>query len=257
MTVQELLNAADKGGLQTIRWPVFLGSLTFLLPLLVFYSTDISQLDNWNGTATGLALAFSALLGVMMINLILPLISSGPDNFISVSAGSLIMAYVAFPLTCSILLLYFVPLGWYWLIIALLAPWASDVTAYFTGSAIGRHHILPKISPKKTLEGCLGGIIGTVIVLMLYSEIVLLRVTQVRPDLAMHLLFAMVGGVVLSIASQLGDWLASVMKRCAGIKDFGKLLPGHGGVLDRFDSAFFTMPVTFLLAILYWQFFLK
>ncbi len=96
---------------------------------------------------------------------------------------------------------------------------------------------------------------GTVIVLVLYAEFVLIRVTEVRPDMLMHLLFALIGGVVLSLASQLGDWLASVIKRRVGIKDFGKLLPGHGGILDRFDSAFFTMPITLLLAILYWQFF--
>lgn len=255
MTVQELLNAAEAGGLRMVRWPVFIGSMTFLLPLVLKLTSDVIELDAWNGAAAALALSLSALLGIMMMNLIVPLIKTGPDQLMSVAAGSLIMAYTAFPLTCSILLLYYVPLGWYWLVLALIAPWASDVTAYFTGSAIGRNHILPKISPKKTLEGCLGGLAGTVVVLILYTEFVLLRVTKIRPDMLQHFLFALVGGIVLSIASQFGDWLASVIKRRVGIKDFGKLLPGHGGILDRFDSAFFTMPITLLLAILYWQFF--
>lgn len=255
MTVHELINAAESGGLKMVRWPIYIGSLTFLMPLILKLTSDVISLDAWNGAAAALALSLSALMGLMMMNLIIPLINKGPNLLMSVASGSLIMAYTAFPLTCSVLLLYFVPLGWYWLVLALVAPWASDVFAYFTGSAIGRRHILPNISPKKTLEGCLGGLAGTVIVFAIYAEFVLLRVTNIRPDILMHLLFTLVGGIVLSLASQLGDWLASVIKRRAGIKDFGNILPGHGGILDRFDSAFFTMPITLLLAILYWQFF--
>src|SRR5690554_890960 len=80
MTVQELLNAADAGGLKTIRLPVFVGALTFLLPLALRFSADAMELDVWNGAAAGLALTLAVLLGLMMINLILPLINKGPDQ---------------------------------------------------------------------------------------------------------------------------------------------------------------------------------
>ena len=256
VAVQELLNAVQTGGLKTPRIPVFVGSLTFLAPLILtgLGSTTIMKQDT-SSTVAGLALSLFALISIMILNLIVPLLKTGPEGLLATAAGSLIMAYVAFPLVCSVLLLYTVKLGWFWLVLALLTPWASDVSAYFTGSAIGRHRFLPHISPKKTIEGCIGGVVGTVIVLMLYFELVLARMNESRPEAWRNLIFAAVAGIILSLASQLGDWLASAIKRRVGIKDFGRLLPGHGGILDRFDSAFFTMPATLVLALLYWSLF--
>jgi phosphatidate cytidylyltransferase len=127
----------------------------------------------------------------------------------------------------------------------------SDVFAYFTGSLLGRHLIVPSLSPKKTVEGSLGGIAGSILSQMLIFHLFRDLLGRSACRSSDYLAFAILSGLLLSIASQLGDWLASGFKRYCGIKDFGDVLPGHGGLMDRFDSAFFTLPVTLILAVLY------
>ena len=118
-----------------------------------------------------------------------------------------------------------------WLIV--LTAFGTDIMAYFTGVFLGKHKLCPKISPKKTIEGSIGGILGSVILCGLFSWLII-------PRLLVHcLIIGLLGGVV----SQFGDLTASIFKRKMGIKDYGNLIPGHGGILDRFDSVFFTVPV--------------
>jgi phosphatidate cytidylyltransferase len=136
-------------------------------------------------------------------------------------------------------------------VIGLFAPWVSDVFAYFTGSILGKHKIVPHISPKKTVEGCIGGAVGCAVVMVLFFSLFMDQFIDTSFGRPIILLFAALIGVILSIVSQLGDWMASAIKRWAGIKDFGKILPGHGGLLDRFDSAFFTLPVIFAVALFF------
>lgn len=120
-----------------------------------------------------------------------------------------------------------------WLIF--LTAFGTDISAYFTGYAIGRHKLCPKISPKKTIEGAVGGVAGSVALCALFSYLFL-------PDVMIHcLVIGALGGVL----SQFGDLTASIFKRKLGIKDYGNLIPGHGGILDRFDSVLFTAPVIY------------
>ncbi|HWQ79955.1 MAG TPA: phosphatidate cytidylyltransferase, partial [Anaerovoracaceae bacterium] len=120
-----------------------------------------------------------------------------------------------------------------WLIF--LTAFGTDSMAYFTGLLIGRHKLAPKISPKKTIEGAAGGIIGSVLLCCLFGYFVI-------PRLLLHcIMIGILGGVV----SQLGDLTASIFKRKMGIKDYGNLIPGHGGILDRFDSVLFTAPMVY------------
>ena len=134
------------------------------------------------------------------------------------------------------------------MVIGLFAPWVSDVFAYFTGSFIGKHKIVPHISPKKTWEGCIGGAVFTSLITALFFAFIMYDIIDVGISYTMYITFAALFGFVLSCVSQLGDWLASSIKRMVDIKDFGKLMPGHGGIMDRFDSAFFTLPVALGLA---------
>ena len=138
---------------------------------------------------------------------------------------------------------------WFYGIIGLFAPWVSDVFAYFSGVTLGKHKIIEHISPKKTWEGCIGGALGCAIAVMLYSIIVIYRLDGMTINPVLFCVITFITGFVISVMSQLGDWFASVIKRRCGIKDYGKILPGHGGMLDRFDSAFFTLPVGLLLAL--------
>lgn len=120
-----------------------------------------------------------------------------------------------------------------------VTAWFTDTAAYFTGVTIGKHKIFPTISPKKTLEGYIGGIIGSGLLTTIFGIIVS------RYDNSIGLANYIVIGLICAIASELGDLASSYIKRQTGIKDFGNLIPGHGGILDRFDSILFTAPVVF------------
>ena len=138
-----------------------------------------------------------------------------------------------------------------WLIwLAFIGAWGSDTCAYCVGKLIGKHKLpshLAELSPKKSLEGCIGGVVGAALIGFIYALFLKGRITWVSNPL---LTFAIMGGAG-SIISQLGDLVASAIKRNHGIKDYGKLIPGHGGILDRFDSVIFTAPIVFFLAILF------
>ena len=120
-----------------------------------------------------------------------------------------------------------------WLIF--LTAFGADIMAYFTGMLLGKHKLCPKISPKKTIEGSIGGILGSVIFCGMFAYFVI-------PQLLLHCIII---GVLGGIVSQLGDLTASIFKRKMGIKDYGNLIPGHGGIMDRFDSVLFTAPMIY------------
>jgi len=131
------------------------------------------------------------------------------------------------------------PYGWRLLLFAFAVIWGTDTGAYFIGSAMGRTPLAPRLSPKKTVEGAVGGLVVGTLTGFLFGLIF-----QLPP-------FWLVGtGILTSFAGQVGDLFASFLKRSAGVKDSGRFLPGHGGVLDRFDSALFALPVVYYLALL-------
>jgi len=120
----------------------------------------------------------------------------------------------------------------------------SDTGAYFTGCFLGKHKLAPEISPKKTVEGFVGGLVGAVIGVVIYC-IVLEKVF----DFAVNYYYIPIYGILGSLAAVLGDLVFSVVKRQTGIKDYGNLIPGHGGVLDRFDSMTVVAPLVELLML--------
>ncbi|MQA88916.1 MAG: phosphatidate cytidylyltransferase [Gemmatimonas sp.] len=119
-----------------------------------------------------------------------------------------------------------------------LLTWASDTAAYFVGRQWGARKLFPSVSPGKTVEGAIGAVAGAVLVAIAYRHVLLLF-----PLYHLELWQAVVLGILVSIAAQVGDLVESLFKRDAGVKDSGALLPGHGGALDRFDSLFFTLPL--------------
>ena len=125
----------------------------------------------------------------------------------------------------------------------LLLTWASDTGAYFVGRAIGGRKLIPKVSPGKTVAGAVGGLVVTVIVAWLLARTLLPSVAQLSLTHAGAILF----GIVVSVAAQIGDLAESLLKREGGVKDSSRIIPGHGGVLDRFDSLLFVLPVSYLL----------
>ncbi|WP_338011619.1 phosphatidate cytidylyltransferase [Desulforamulus aeronauticus] len=125
--------------------------------------------------------------------------------------------------------------GFVWLLLLLTATWASDTFAYFVGRVLGKHKLAPLLSPKKTIEGAVGGVIGSSLTALAFVKLV-----PVLPLWPVVLLGALIG-----IASLLGDLVESALKRQAGVKDSGNIIPGHGGMLDRFDSLLFTAPLVY------------
>jgi phosphatidate cytidylyltransferase len=126
------------------------------------------------------------------------------------------------------------------ILIAVVGPWISDAGAYFAGRFFGRHLLFPSLSPKKTVEGGLGGLLLTVLV-----------ITPVAYGLLdFSPLKALLIGAVVSVASQCGDLFESALKRILDLKDLGNFLPGHGGVLDRVDSLLFTAPAVYYISLL-------
>ncbi len=130
-----------------------------------------------------------------------------------------------------------------------ISSWISDTCAYLVGVMIGKHKLAPQLSPKKSIEGSIGGIVGSAIVGFLFGYFLL--------DKAMGgYMFGValfVIGAIGSVISQVGDLAASAIKRNHGIKDYGHLIPGHGGIMDRFDSVIFTAPMVYFLIILFFK----
>lgn len=126
------------------------------------------------------------------------------------------------------------------------AAFASDTFAFLVGCKFGKHKLCPEISPKKTIEGAIGGVIGVVILFLIITII-----SNTYFLMNYNILYMAIVGIVAGMAGQLGDLSASAIKRYCNIKDFGNIIPGHGGILDRLDSLLFVGPVMYTFLILY------
>ena len=136
--------------------------------------------------------------------------------------------------------------GLYLAFLVFLCSWGCDTCAYVVGKLIGKKHIFPELSPHKSLEGCIGGVVGAALIGGLYAHFF---VETAFPDRTITWIIAFIcaAGAVMSMV---GDLAASAIKRNHNIKDYGKLIPGHGGIMDRFDSMTVTAPMTYFLTIL-------
>lgn len=133
-----------------------------------------------------------------------------------------------------------------WLIF--ISSWGCDTCAYCTGMLFGKHKLSVTLSPKKTIEGSIGGIIGSIILGIIYTY---LMINKLNEDLQVSLIRVSIACGVGSIISQIGDLTASAIKRDYNVKDYGDIIPGHGGILDRFDSVIFTAPIFFFILNIY------
>lgn len=136
--------------------------------------------------------------------------------------------------------------GIFYVIITLAIPWFADAGAYFGGSALGKHKLCPKISPKKTVEGAVSGLIIGMLVPLLAG--VIFTAFFFDDSVRVNYVNFCIIGLCGSLISILGDLSFSLIKRSCGIKDYGSLIPGHGGMLDRFDSVIFTAPLIMILS---------
>jgi phosphatidate cytidylyltransferase len=151
--------------------------------------------------------------------------------------------YVGF-LLAHVSLIRNLALGRQWVLFLIATVWAGDISAFLFGSRLGRHKLYPKISPKKTVEGLAGGLLGSAVVAVAFS---LLFLPQLKTGPCVLLAFA------VGILGQLGDFTESMLKRSAQVKDSGSLIPGHGGILDRLDSFLFTAPFLYYFLLFFFK----
>lgn len=201
--------------------PLYAFALAFP-PLLRFFKEDV---------------AFVAKIAIMCVMLYLIYLFA----FIIFSHGKILysdaltMCVTVFYILLAINTLIYIrdfEKGQYIYLLTFIGAWVTDTFAYFTGVFFGKHKLIEDVSPKKTIEGSVGGTLFCAIGFVVLGLIVGAIDTSVEPNLV----FLAISGILIAIISQLGDLIMSVIKRHYGIKDYGKLLPGHGGVLDRFDS---------------------
>lgn len=214
-----------------------IATASFALALIVPALTRAEGFDN----ELFMSFAFETYFLFMIVIFTISVFSKGNVKLNDVALLTMLMVYVTFGFS-SLVRLRDMKYGGPLYIMALIMPWVSDTFAYFTGRAFGRHKLIPDVSPKKTVEGAIGAVVCTSISVVIYGF-----VCGKIFDLTPKYLFFLIIGIVLSVVAQCGDLIMSLVKRIYGIKDFGKILPGHGGILDRFDSTVATASLLYLI----------
>jgi phosphatidate cytidylyltransferase len=200
------------------------------LPFAAFYMPD---------SAFTLLSSLTAVL--MFILFTVSLFSHGKLPIEQAGMAFIALVYILWGF-CLMVLLRRINNGAYLYLMPFLGAWVSDSFAYFTGRLFGRHKLIPDVSPKKTVEGAIGGIVFAMAGFALFGFVISLFADVTPNYLALVLL-----GLPVSLVSIVGDLFMSLVKRRYNVKDYGKLFPGHGGVLDRFDSVLATATVLYLL----------
>jgi len=225
--------------------------VAIIIPVYYEYAKEIYELTNIKISTVAFLVFYTILLMGLM------LAKYEETKFEEVCSVILSSVFVPYAFSCLFRLrdmwdtypdVYDHHYGRFFILFALLAAWLTDTFAYFTGSLIGKHKMCPNISPKKTVEGAIGGIIGGVL-----SCVILFAVFDnfFFEKHNMNYIEVIVIALLLSLISMVGDLSASVIKRNFNVKDFGNVVPGHGGVMDRFDSGLFVIASLNAIIVIY------
>lgn len=237
IAAHELLTAVC-GAEKAKRWTV-LPAVTGALVIAAVYFSGEHYADSPAGTVLRWLIA-AAVLALLLASV---LTYGRPGALVLQDVCVMAVAGLVIPWAFSCMLqLRMLPHGAGMVLMPLVAAFCSDSAALFTGMACGRHKMAPLVSPHKTVEGALGGIAGGVVGMVIF-RIVFYFCTLVP----LHIGWCVVIGLAGALMGELGDLSFSVIKRQVGIKDYGRLLPGHGGVLDRFDSVLFAAPMIWMI----------
>ena len=172
--------------------------------------------------------------------------SKGAISFKTISEVFATTVYVTVSFTSLSLLRYLDrDCGVFAVVLVFIVAWICDVFAYAVGMLMGKHKLIPEISPKKTVEGSIGGIVFSALACILYGLILELFVDGMTVN---YVTLGLIGAI-LSVVSQLGDLIASLIKREYGVKDYGNIFPGHGGVMDRFDSVLAVSTILLIICL--------
>ena len=251
LAVAEFLKLVTNYGVQP------LSQLTYAFIALFFVFVIVVSTNS-----TPLMEAMAMLYGIALTAALAPFVfltaamrrTDLTTGYSAAAASVFAFAYIAMPMALLVEIRR-QPAGAIWVIYLLLAVWAGDIFAYFVGKSLGRHRMSPRISPKKTWEGAIASILASILVGTLWFQHApqisdaLLRAGLIDRRSGMfgleqpHLWPIILLSAIVNIAAQLGDLVESLIKRGAGVKDSGSILPGHGGMLDRIDAMLFAVPV--------------
>jgi phosphatidate cytidylyltransferase len=253
LAIAEFLKLATHYAVQPLE-PATYAFVALFFVFVIVASTNRTPLVETTAMLYGLALAAAIAPFVFLTVAMRMKRANLTSGYPSAAASVFAFAYIAIPMALLVEIRQ-QPAGAIWTIYTLLAVWAGDIFAYFVGKSLGRHRMSPEISPKKTWEGAVASILASVIVGTLWIQhapgisSALLRAGLIerrdgmfgleQPQLWPIILLS----AVVNIAAQLGDLVESLIKRGAGVKDSGTILPGHGGMLDRIDAMLFAVPV--------------
>ena len=257
VTVQEFLKLTESYDVQPLRLPTYTFIGLFFLLLAADSGGETPQLSALKFV---LALGFACAIAPFLFLTIAMRRMQMKGSYPAAAASAFAFTYIALPMAMLVQLRQQWG-GAFWLLYLLLVVWAGDIFAYFVGRSLGRHLMAPRISPKKTWEGAAASVAASLVVgILLFNHAlqissVLLRIGLIqRRDGLFGLEKPEIWPIVwltiaLNVAAQLGDLVESLIKRGAGVKDSGTILPGHGGMLDRIDALLFAAPVLWFYAV--------
>lgn len=226
--IYEYNEAFKAKGYHPISWIGYIGCLSIFL-MGGFIPAELKMI------------AFRMMVPLLLIILFIYIMAKKEKySVVDITITAFSLIYIPFMFS-FLKLLMLMEHGRVWILFAILGASVSDTCAYEIGTRFGKRKLCEKISPKKTVEGALAGIIGVVI-----SYVILAIVSNKFLGMNINYVFIIIMGIVTSIIGQFGDLSASLIKRYCGVKDFGNIMPGHGGILDRFDSLLFTAPIVYI-----------
>ena len=257
VTVQEFLKLTESYEVQPLRLPTYTFVGLFFLLLAADSGGETPQLSTLKFV---LALGFACAIAPFLFLTIAMRRTQMKGSYPAAAASAFAFTYIALPMAMLVQLRQQWG-GAFWLLYLLLVVWAGDIFAYFVGRSLGRHLMAPRISPKKTWEGAAASLAASLVVgILLFNHALqissfLLRIGLIqRRDGLFGLEKPEIWPIVwltiaLNVAAQFGDLVKSLIKRGAGVKDSGTILPGHGGMLDRIDALLFAAPVLWFYAV--------
>ena len=193
-------------------------------------------------TSIGAKILLAAILVYLLWVVSVTVFRRGTFAFAEAASFLTATVYISVGFAALSAIRYGVDRGAYLCLLAFIGPFTTDTFAYFTGRFFGRHKLIPEVSPKKTVEGSIGGTVFCIIGYVVFG-----LVMQFGYGFTVNYWMLGIAGLLVAVISQIGDLIASLIKREHGIKDYGKIFPGHGGVMDRFDSVLTTSVTLWLL----------
>ena len=218
-------------------------TIGFISAVILMSSIYFCKAIEWDTFAW--ATASIGIIFIIALHMITVVAKHGKRNYKDILSNGFLTMYIVISMGCVWLTKETFDTAT--MLLTFICAWSCDTFAYFTGRFLGKHKLIPHVSPNKTIEGSVGGVVGAMVICIVYLLIVknvfdtnMLQWSNVVVEGAVY---GLVGGAL----SQLGDLIASAIKRDTGIKDFGWIFPGHGGFMDRFDSVMFIAPIMYLL----------